>query len=145
MVPIIDQREDTAAYRDPWLAPAANLFPGGAEGPDLGSLLDVEWLTGLVVLERRALQIHAELRRPGRGGVGAGAPPDPVAQALRIGLEAQQARRVGEHRARVRLGESLAAQELEQDLGVAPAHIGVALALRRTVAEVAPPLDHLLG
>src|ERR1700685_1104926 len=32
MVPIIDQREDTAAYRDPWLAPAGHLFPGGAGG-----------------------------------------------------------------------------------------------------------------
>ena len=54
MVPIIDQREDTAAYRDPWFAPAP-LFPGGAEGPDLGGLLDVERLAGLVVLERRTL------------------------------------------------------------------------------------------
>jgi hypothetical protein len=28
------------------------LFPGGAESPDLGGLLDVEWLSGLVILKR---------------------------------------------------------------------------------------------
>ena len=60
-------------------------------------------------------------------------------------LEAQQARRVGKHRARVRLGEALAAQQLEKHFGMAPAHVGVALALGRPVAEVAPAVDHLLG
>src|SRR5579863_10104052 len=82
MVPIIHQREDAAAYRDARLAPMAALFPGVAEYPDLRRLLDVERLAGLIVLERRRLQIHAELRRPGRSGVGAGAPPDSLAQAL---------------------------------------------------------------
>ena len=79
------------------------------------------------------------------GGVGAGAPPDALAQALRIRLEAQQARRVRKHRRRVGLGEALAEQHLEEDLGVAPRHVGVGHALRRYVTEVAKPVDHLLG
>ena len=36
-------------------------------------------------------------------------------------------------------------QQLEEDLGVAPGHVGVGLALRRGVAEIAPAVDHLLG
>ena len=60
-------------------------------------------------------------------------------------LEAQQARRIGEHRPRVRRGESLAAQHVEKHLGVAPAHVGVRLTLRRAVAEVSPAVDDLLG
>ena len=42
-------------------------------------------------------------------------------------------------------GEALAAQHIEKDLGVAPRHVGVGLALRRRVAEIAPAVDHLLG
>ena len=42
-------------------------------------------------------------------------------------------------------GEALAAQQIEEHLGVAPGHVGVGLALGRGVAEVAPPVDHLLG
>ena len=60
-------------------------------------------------------------------------------------LEAQQPGRVREHRPRVGLREALAVQQLEEDLGVAPRHVGVGLALRRRVAEVAPAVDHLLG
>ena len=62
-----------------------------------------------------------------------------------MGLEAQQAGRIGEHRPRVGLGEALAAQQVEEDLRMAPAHVGVALALGRAIAEIAPPIDHLLG
>ncbi len=104
----------------------------------------MERLPGLVVLEGRALQVHAQFRGPDGGGVGAGAPPDAVAQALRIGLETQQARRVGEHRTGVGLREALAAEHVEEHFGVTPAHVGVALALLRKVAEVAPTVDHLL-
>ena len=60
----------------------SSLFPGSAEGSDLLGLLDVERLSGLIVLEGRALQVHPELGRPDCGGVRAGAPPDPVAQTL---------------------------------------------------------------
>ncbi len=42
-------------------------------------------------------------------------------------------------------GEALALQQLEEGLGVAAAHVGIALALGRRVAEVPPALDHLLG
>src|SRR3984957_8250052 len=54
-IAVVDQREDTAADRDPRLARMAGLLPGGAVGPDLRGLLDVESLSGLIVLERRAL------------------------------------------------------------------------------------------
>ena len=85
------------------------------------------------------------LRGPdGRGGRGR-APPDPLAQPGRVGLQAQQAGRVGKHRPRVRLGEALALQELEEDLGVAARHVGIRLTLGGLVAEVAEAIDHLLG
>ena len=48
-IAIVHQREDAAADRDARLARMAGLLPGGAEGPDLGGLLDVEGLSGLVV------------------------------------------------------------------------------------------------
>ena len=73
------------------------------------------------------------------------APPDALAQALRIRLEPQQARRVRKHRPRIGLRKTFAAQHLEKHLGVAPRHVGVGLAFRRRVAEIAPAVDHLLG
>ena len=51
-IAIVDQREDAAADRNPWLARMAGLLLGGAVGADLGRLLDVESFAGLVVLER---------------------------------------------------------------------------------------------
>ena len=45
----------------------------------------------------------------------------------------------------MRLGEALAEQQFEEDLGVAPRHVGVGHALRRHVTEVAEAVDHLLG
>ena len=80
-----------------------------------------------------------------RRGIGAGAPPDALAQAFGMRLEAQQAGRVGKHRLRIGLGEALAAQQFEEDLRVAPAHVGVGLPSGRRVAEIAPAVDHLLG
>ena len=144
-VAVVDQREDAAADRHPRRARVAGLLPRRAVKPDLLRLLDVERLAALVDFERRALQVHAELGRPFRRRVGAGAPPDALAQALRIRLEPQQAGRVREHRPRVGLGEALAAQHFEKDLGVAPRHVGVGHAIRRDVTEVAKAVDHLLG
>jgi hypothetical protein len=114
------------------------------EDLDLLALLDVERLARLVGLQRRAHQVHALLGRPARGRVGRGAPPDAVAQARRVRLDAQQAGRVGEHRSRVGLGEPLALEDLEQHLGVPAGHVGLVLALCRGVPEVAPPVDDLL-
>ena len=59
-----------------------SLLPCSAEGSDLLGLLDVERLSGLIGFEGRALQVHPELGRPDGGGVGPGAPPDPIAQTL---------------------------------------------------------------
>ena len=59
-------------------------------------------------------------------------------------LEAQQAGRVGEHRAGIRLCETVAAQDVEQHLRVLAGHVGIALALGRRIAEIAPAIDHLL-
>ena len=61
-----------------------------------------------------------------------------------MGLEAQQARWVGEHRPRVRLGEALSVEEIEEHLGMAPSHVGVSLAFGRLVAEMTPAVDDLL-
>ena len=46
---------------------------------------------------------------------------------VRVRLDAQEAWRVGEHRTRVRPGESLAADDVEKLLGVPARHVGVAL------------------
>ena len=142
---VVDQREDAAADRDPRLAGMARLGPRRAVGADLPRLLDMEGLAGLVELQGRALEVHPELRRPDRGRVGRRPPPDALLQPRRMRLEPQQAGRVREHRPRVRLGEALAIEELQEELGVAPRHVGIGLALGRAVAEVAPAVDDLLG
>ena len=59
-------------------------------------------------------------------------------------LDAQQPGRIGEHRPRVGLGEPVAFEHVEEHLGVTAGHVGIALALRGRVAEVAPAVDHLL-
>ena len=115
-----------------------------AEGVDLLRLLDVERLAALVELQGRRLHVHAQPRRPCRGRVRGGAPPDPVAQAGRMRLEAQQTGRIREHRARVGLRKPLARQQLQKDLGMPAGHVAVVLALARHVAEVAEAVDHLL-
>ena len=91
------------------------------------------------------MQVHAGLGRPFRRRIGAGAPPGALAQAFRVRLEAQETRRVRKHGARVGLGEALAEQHLEKDLGVAPRHVSVGHALRRCVTEVTKAVDDLLG
>src|SRR5690606_18804009 len=119
--------------------------PRLAVGLDLFALLDVQRLAALVILERRALQVHAEPRRPLRRGVGARAPPDALAQALRMRLDAQQAGRVGEHGARVWPREALALESREQRFGVFAGHVRVGRALPRLEPEVAPAVDDLFG
>jgi hypothetical protein len=98
----------------------------------------------LVDLEGRALHVHSELGRPLRRRVRGGTPPNPITQAFRVRLDAQEAGRIGKHRLRVRPREALPAQHLEEDLGMAPRHVGISLPLLRRVAEIAPAIDHLL-
>jgi len=50
-VTFVDQREDTAADRNARSASVASLLPSRLKGTNLGGLLDVEWLTGLVEFE----------------------------------------------------------------------------------------------
>src|ERR1700694_845474 len=123
----------------------AGFLPGGAVGPDLGSLLQMESLACFVVLECRALQVHPEVCCPDCRGVRGGAPPNPVAQAIRMGFQAQQPGRIWKHRSWIRRCESLTAQQVEEDLRMTPPHIGVALAFGRLITEISPAIDHLLG
>ena len=81
---------------------------------------------------------------PLRGGVRAGAPPDAIAQALGVRLEAKQPGWIREHRPRIRLREPLPFDHLEEHLGMASCHVGVALAVGGRIAEVPPAVDHLL-
>jgi hypothetical protein len=60
-------------------------------------------------------------------------------------LKAQQARRIWKHRLRVRLCKTFAAQNIKKQLRMMPPHVGVALALGRPIAEMAPAIDHLFG
>jgi hypothetical protein len=119
-VAVVDQGEDAAADGNPRFSRMACLLPGSTIRPDLGGLLYVEGLSCFVVLERRTLQVHTELCRPDRPGVRAGTPPDPLAQALGIGFEAQQSGRVRKHGLRVGLREAFAAQEVKEDLRMTP-------------------------
>src|SRR5690606_23312093 len=107
-VALVDQGEDAPAHRHARLPRVTGPAPRLAEHADLLRLLHVQRLAGLVELQGRALQVHAEARRPGRRGVRRRAPPDAPPEALRVRLEPQQAGRVREHRPRVRLGEALA-------------------------------------
>lgn len=92
-------------------ARVAGFLPRGAIGADLFGLLDVEGLPRLVVLPRRALQVHTRLRRPDRRRVRARAPPDAVAQPFGMRLETQKARRVGKHRVRILSGTGVGSVE----------------------------------
>src|SRR3954454_8861888 len=99
---------------------------------------------GVLGHQRRRHEVHALHGGPFSGRARAGAPPDPVAEAGRMRLGAEKDGRVREHRGGTGLGESRAGQRLEEDLGVPPRHVGVGLPVRRHVAEVAEPVDHLL-
>ena len=89
-IAIVDQRENAAADRNPRFADMTSLLPGVAESPDLRGLLNMESFSGLVVLQRRALQIEPELSRPDTGCVRSRPPPDPLSQAFRVRLKRQQ-------------------------------------------------------
>src|SRR5690349_19081911 len=66
-VPVVGEGEYAPAYRNPRLPLVASRLPCVAEGLDLLSLLQVEGLVGLVVDQRRALQVQAQPGRPGGG------------------------------------------------------------------------------
>ena len=126
------------------LALVPGLPPRLAERVDVARF-DVEGVAGRIVVDqRRAHQIHAQGRPPRTRSPPRPRPTRSAHAVWRMGLDGQQARRVREHRPRVRLGEPSPCR-LEEQLGVAPRHVGVGLALRRLVAEVAPPVDDLLG
>src|SRR5580704_8562418 len=67
-VAIVHQRKNAAADRHPRLARVPGRLPGLAEFPDLACLLGGERLAGLVIDQRRALQIHPDLAGPFGGG-----------------------------------------------------------------------------
>ena len=90
------------------------------------------------------LHVHAQRRRPCRGRIRGGAPPDAVTQAGGMRLEAQEARWIREHRPWIRLREAIPREELQEDLALPAGHGSVVLALGRDVAEVAVALDDLL-
>jgi hypothetical protein len=58
-VPVVGEGEDAPAYRNPRLPLVASRLPRVAECLDLLSLLQVKGLAGLVVDQRRALQVQA--------------------------------------------------------------------------------------
>ena len=66
------------------------------------------------------------------------------AQPFRERFETQKARWVREHGLRTGLGKPLPLQQFEEDLAIAPPHVGVGFAFGRRITEVAPALDHLL-
>jgi len=142
-VAVVDEREDAAADRHAWLTTMAGVLPRRTIGFNLLPLLYVERLAGLIIFERRALEIHAQFCRPFGGRVRTRAPPDPLTQSFRIGLEAQQPRRIGKHGPGVGFREALAVQQLEERCSVAPRHIGGRAAVTRRIAEIPPAIDHL--
>ena len=112
---------------------------------DLLALLDVERLAGLVELQRRALQVHAELGRPHGGRVRARRPT----RSGRAG-PASAARRRSSPGGFGNIGRGFGSAKpsplrTSRKTSVWLArHVGVGLALGRHVAEVAEPVDHLL-
>src|SRR5438552_1277558 len=63
-VAVVDEREDAAADRHAWLTPMSGVLPRLTIGFNLLPLLYVERLAGLIIFERRALEIHAQVRGP---------------------------------------------------------------------------------
>src|SRR5258708_27446449 len=114
----------------------ACLLPGGAVGPDLGGLLHMEGLACFVVPECRALQVHPEFCCPDRRAVRGGAPPDPLAQALGMGFQAQQPGRIWKHGSWIRRCEALTAPQVPKDLAMTPPHVGAILALRPVITAI---------
>ena len=69
------------------------------------------------------------------------AQPDPIAQTLRVRLDAQEARRVWKYRSRIWFREALTTQHFEQYLGGASGNVGIGHPVGRGVTEVAPSID----
>ncbi len=85
--------------------------------------------------------------RPLSGLSAAGTPPDPLAQTFGVRLDPQQSGRIGEHRARIGLGESPTLQHFKKHPSVLTGHLGPGRigTLGRLMAEVAEAVNDLLG
>ncbi|WP_432644211.1 hypothetical protein [Limimaricola cinnabarinus] len=105
----------------------------------------MERLAGFVILQRGTLQVHAQFCSPDGHGVRSRPHQIRSRKPLGVWLEAQQARRVREHRLGVGLSEALTAQHIEKDLGMVPSEIDVGAAFWRLVAKMPLAIDHLLG
>src|SRR5436190_537312 len=81
-VAVVDEREDAAADRHAWLTPVSGVLPRLTIGVNLLALLYMERLAGLIIFERRTLEIHAQFRGPLGRRVGTRTPPDPLAQSF---------------------------------------------------------------
>src|SRR5258708_33365379 len=57
-VAVVDEREDAAADGHAWLTPVSGVLPRLTIGVNLLALLYVERLAGLIIFERRTLEIH---------------------------------------------------------------------------------------
>src|SRR3712207_918831 len=82
VVAVVQKSEDRARNRDTWLAAVPRLLPSFPVAADLLGLLNVEGFARFVLLQGRALKIHALLGSPHRSGIGGGSPPDALAQAF---------------------------------------------------------------
>src|SRR6266550_3925251 len=81
-VAVVDEREDAAADRHAWLTPVSGILPRLTIGVNLLALLYMERLAGLIIFERRTLEIHAQCRGPLGRRVGTRTPPDSLAQSF---------------------------------------------------------------
>ena len=86
-VEVTDDGEDAAADRDTGLAGVPGFCPGLAKPLDLLGLQLMERHAGVLTEKCRAHQVHSLLGCPLGGLAGAGAPPDPLAQTIRVGLD----------------------------------------------------------
>ena len=72
-------------------------------------------------------------------------PPDPLAETVGVRLDPKEPGRVGEHRPRIGFGKALTVEDLEEDPRVLARHVGLIHTFAGHVAEVAVPLNDLLG
>ena len=119
-------------------------FQACAIGPDLLGLLDVERLAALVVLERRALQVHARACAA-HSAVAFEPAPHQIRSRRPCECGSRRSRPGGLGNIGRGLGSAKPSpsQQLEEHLGMAAGHVGIRLTLGRHVAEIAPAVDHL--
>ena len=143
-VAVVDEREDAAAHGDARLSLVPGLLPRLAVGLDLLALLHVQRLAALVVLERRALEVHPEFRRP----LDVAFELEPHQIRSRSPSECGSTRSspggFGNIGRGLGCAKPVALEHLQEDLGVATGHVGVGLAVSGRIAEMAPAVDHLL-